>query len=505
MDRRQFLAAAAMGALGAVSTVGAASTLAGCGMDASTTGIATQPSPSKAGLLRIAAPGNADDELDPKTATGLAAWTAIYAMFESLVIMGPQGAVYQLAKRIEHNEEATIWTVVLRDDATYSDGSPVVAQDVVDSLEYLADGELTKDILAPLDLEKSKAFDETTAVLRLTESRFDFVESVLALASPVFRGGDPSGNIGSGPYVYHSGGGADGWEFKANQHYPPAWRLSSGLEVRTIADAAERQRALNEGDVDLALDLPAGPAPGFSNDAEAWEYGPSDTKNLCFVLNVHAEPFDNKDVRRAMKLAVDREKLAGVIFDGHGKPGNDLPGQGLENFPRGLRIKRDVDTAKKLFDAAGVKTLTIHTAELSPGMNDAAFLLVDQLNDAGVKLTVKEHDPAHYPAEMATIKQEALFAACLPNLPVKYALPLYGAAGGAYNLSGWGEDEEWSDELAKLTGRKARAADLDTLGQTFAKEGGLIIWGVRQTVHGRAKGSPDVRMSLGAPIISAVD
>lgn len=65
MDRRQFLKTAAMGAAGSV--------LVSCGLDASNTGSATQPSPSKAGLLRIAAAGSADDALDPKTATGVAA------------------------------------------------------------------------------------------------------------------------------------------------------------------------------------------------------------------------------------------------------------------------------------------------------------------------------------------------------------------------------------------------------------------------------------------------
>ncbi|TWT24486.1 twin-arginine translocation signal domain-containing protein [Corynebacterium canis] len=496
MDRRQFLKTAAMGAAGSV--------LVSCGLDASNTGSATQPSPSKAGLLRIAAAGSADDALDPKTATGVAAWTAIHAIFESLVITGPNGPIMQLAKRIEHNEEADIWTVVLRDNAKYSNGGTVVAQDVVDSLEYLSEGEIAKSILAPIDFEKSKAFDETTAVLRLRESRFDFVESVLAILSPVFQGGNPAGGIGSGPYVLDSGNGAEGWVLKANQHYPPAWRLSSGLEVRAIADAGKRLRALNEGDVDLALDLPAGASQGFSADAEAWSFGPSDTKNLCFVMNVNAAPFDKEEVRRAMKLVVDREKLAGVIFDGHGKAGNDLPGQGLEGFPRGLRIKRDVDTAKELFAAAGVKTLTLITAELSPGMNDAAFLLVDQLKEVGVELTVKEQDPGTYLADLDALQQEPFFAIALPNLRVKYALPLYGGRSGIFNLSGWGGDEDWSGELEKLTGDKGRRSDLDTLGETFAEHGGLVLWGVREPVHGRAKGSPNVIMALGAPIISAV-
>ena len=102
------------------------------------------------------------------------------------------------------------------------------------------------------------------------------------------------------------------------------------------------------------------------------------------------------------------------------------------------------------------------------------------------------------------MQQEPFFAIALPNLRVKYALPLYGGRSGIFNLSGWGGDEDWSGELEKLTGDKGRRSDLDTLGETFAEHGGLVLWGVREPVHGRAKGSPNVIMALGAPIISAV-
>ncbi|WJZ01773.1 ABC transporter substrate-binding protein [Corynebacterium freiburgense] len=499
MDRRQFLKSATLGAAGSV--------LAGCGMEIASYEAFTAPAPSKAGQLRIGALGNLKDTIDPATASGPATWAAIYAIFESLVITGPDGPVFQLAKRIEHNEDATLWTIYLRDQATYSDGSAVSALDVIRSYKYLAGKAPFAGLLECLDLAKSKSFDETTAVLRLHEPRFDFIETVLAVISPVFKNGDPTSQVGSGPYVLDGGNAESGWKFKANQHYPPAWRLSNGLEIHTINDADKRIRALNAGDIDLAIDVSANAEQLLMGDAEIWNAGAHDTRNLGFFLHTASSPFDSQDAREAFKLAIDREKLAGVIFDGYGKPGNDLPGQELQGFPRGLRKKRDKDEAKKIFDAASVQKLTITTAELCPGMNDAAFLLVDQFQEVGVELTVEEHDVSTYLSDFGPKQTQQVLAASLPNLKLETAIALYGGPESMFNLSGWGQEGDWPTELAEFASNDTdieREDMIEQLASTFADKGAFVLWGVRKSHHARAKGIPNVHMHLGIPIVNAV-
>ncbi|MDO4686838.1 MAG: ABC transporter substrate-binding protein [Corynebacterium sp.] len=499
MDRRQFLKTAALGAAG--------SALVGCGTELTNTGNLLKPVPSKAGLLRIAALGNAADDIDPAKASTPATWTAIYAIFESLAITGPDGPLLHLAKRVESNDEATVWTVMLRDNATFSDDSKVTAHDVIESLKYLQNVEATKGLLECLDLAKSKVFDETTAVLPLTEPRFDFVESVLAVMSPVFKHGDPSLKVGSGPYVLDSGSAQDGWKLKSNQHYPASRRLSNGLEITPIDAAEQRILALNAGEIDLALDLPVTADKQLNNEAETWSGGRGDSRNLGFVLNVKTSPFDQEDARRAMKLAIDREKLADVILEGKGQSGNDAPGQALANFPSGLRVKRDVDQAKKLFASAGVTDMTVVTSELSPGMNDAAFLLVDQLKEAGVKVKVEEREPATYLEDFRAFDGASCAAICLPNFALEHALPIYAGSESVFNLSGWEGDETWKADMEEYVTQgdsRQREELIHELGAAFSETGPLIIWGVRDAIHGRAKGSPDVTMHLGVPIMSAV-
>lgn len=499
MERRQFLKLLATGTTVALAW----SVFAACSQqDADSDAAASNEAKT---TLRVAAIGNPGDELDPSAASGTATWAGIYAIFESLVVTAATGPSMQLATTAKPNDDATEWTVTLRDGAKFSDGSPVTAKDVLASLRFTADSQKLGSQLASVDLDKSEAKDDSTVVLALYQPRADFIESVLAKSSLVFKDGDPAKGIGSGPYVKESGSAADGWSFMANEHFPKDKRLSEMLEVRVIADADARIRAVNSGEIDLALDLPVVAAKTLTGDTEIWSAGPSDAKNLGVFLNTDVAPFNNVDARKAFKLAIDREKLAKTLFDGHGQPGDDLPGKGMDGYPESVRAKRDVAKAKELFAAAGITELTLSTADVSPGMNDAAHLIAEQLDEAGVKLKVDERDPATYYNDIPALMKLPLFATYLQNFPTEYGLQFTSGTNGVFNMSGWGKNAEWDAKLAEIgatVDAKERQKLVDSLSKTYAEEGGTVLWGVQDTLHGRVKGTPDVIMSQGAPVFT---
>ncbi|WJZ02240.1 ABC transporter substrate-binding protein [Corynebacterium freiburgense] len=501
MKRRQFMKLLAVGA----TVAAAAPVFAACSQPESTQGDASGTEEKK-NALRVAAIGSPGDQLDPSAASSTATWAGIYALFESLVVTGATGPVMQLAASAEPNKDATEWTVKLRDGAKFSDGSPVTAEDVLASFKFTADSQMLGATIASIDIKKSSAKDDNTVVFTLQQPRADFVESVLAKSSLVFKGGDPAKGIGSGPYVLENGSAADGWSFKANEHFPAEKRISDTLEVRVIADADARIRAVNSGEVDLALDLPVVAAKTLGDSAEIWTYGPSDSKNLGLFLNTSVAPFDDVHARQAFKLAIDREKLSKAIFDGHGKPGDDVPGKGMESYPKNLAAKRDVEKAKKLFAEANVKELTLTTADVSPGMNDAAHLIAEQLKEAGVSVKVDERDASSYYSDIPGLMKLPLFATYLQNFPTEYGLQFTSGTNGTFNLSGWGKNAEWDAKLAKIGATvddAERTKLVNELAETYAKDGGTVLWGVQDTLHGRVKGTPDVIMSQGAPVFVA--
>ncbi|WP_448852816.1 ABC transporter substrate-binding protein [Corynebacterium sp. 335C] len=455
-------------------------------------------------VLRIAAIGAPGETFNPGKAASVATWTGIYAIFESLVVTGPEGPVMMLAKSAESNDDATEWTVALRDDAKFSDGSPVTGDDVLKSFASSKELPMKGMELADIDIDGSTA-DETSVVFRLTRPRADFVPSVLGMSSLVFKGGDLDAGLGSGPYVAAEGDSSQGWTLPANEHFPADRRVSTTLEIQAMADPDARIRAVESGAVDLALDLPSTAVRTLEGtDAEAWVPGEWDSKGLAFVLNTRVAPFDDPEVRRAAKIALDRQAMVDQVLDGEGTPGVDVLGHGFPGFPSDITpAKRDVEEAKKIFKDKGVTELTLVTAEFSPGMNGGADLAARQLEEAGVKVTVDKRDPSTYFADMAALQKLPFFAMFLLNRPLVTGLPFTTGTGGMMNNSGFGADAKWDAKLAEAaaeTDATKREEMLGDLARVVHEDGGDLIWAFANEIHGRTQGVPDILISQQVPV-----
>lgn len=499
MHRRAFLKL-----LATAATVAAASPIiAACSSDESEGASASKNGGKALDTLRIAAIGGPGENLNISEATSTATWAAMYAVFESLAIAGSQEPTLQLASSVEPNKDASAWTIKLREGATFSDGSPVTAEDVLASLKHVAEKPMHGMAYADVDMAASKATDESTVLLVLTRPRADFVGSVLGLNSLVYKSGDPSKGIGSGPFVVESGDSGQGWKLKANEHYPADMRVSGALEIQVIADAQARMRAVESGAVDLAMDLPA-TAKRSLRGAELWSPGAADSKGLLFILNTKVAPFNDPEVRRAMKMALDRSALADAALDGTGTPGADVPGLGFADYPEALpEAKFDKEAARKVFQDKGIKKLTLVTADFTPGMNDGADLAARQLKDIGVEVQVEKRDPTTYYSDMDALKKLPFFASYFVNRSLTSALPFLTGSQAMFNLSGFGTDGDWDKRLEKLqaeTDANAQAEQLKGLARTMQEDGGELLWAYANEIHGRAAGVPDMPVSQSVPL-----
>lgn len=496
MQRRTFLRLLAT----AAATAAAGPALAACSSDDSDGG---RGEGGKQDTIRIAAIGAPGEDLTPSAAMSTATWAGLYAVYESLVIAGDGGPVYQLATDAKPNDDATVWTITLRDGAKFSDGSPVTAGDVLDSFRTVAEDPMKGMTIADIDLKASTAKDDATVEFHLSRPRADFVGSVLGLSSLVFKGGDPSKGIGSGPYVVESGDSGQGWKLTRNDHFPEDKRISDNLEIQVIADADARVRAVDSGAVDLAVDLPATARRSLRN-AEAWVPGPADSKGLIFVLNTTIAPFDDPEVRRAAKMALDRKAMVDQALDGAGEPGADVPGLGFPDYPDDLAApERNLDEARRIFKEKGVSKLTIVTADFTPGMNDGADLAARQFGEAGVTVDVDKRDPTTYFADMAALKKLPIFASYFVNRSLESGLSFLTGSGAMFNLSGFGADPKWDGKLAAAqaeTDDGRRAEMVTELAKEMQRDGGDLVWGYANEVHGRAEGVPDMPVSMSVPV-----
>ena len=135
---------------------------------------------------------------------------------------------------------------------------------------------------------------------------------------------DWQSGVRTGPYIL------DKWEpgvratMKRNpNYYRDAWFDEATITV--IADVAARTNALNSGEIDYMdrCDLKTLKMLERNTGLEVDKvlgYG-----HYIFVMDVRQPPFDNADIRNAIKYAVDRQDITNKVFSGINKPANDNP------------------------------------------------------------------------------------------------------------------------------------------------------------------------------------
>ncbi|MEU8891958.1 ABC transporter substrate-binding protein [Streptomyces sp. NPDC048442] len=495
-DRRRILQFGA--AAGAVVGTGA---LVSCGPAADATGSSARA----ASLLRIAAADATNSSgLDPRTTSIGASLIALRHVYDSLMVLKDGRYAYGLAESAEPNRDATRWTIRLRKNVTFHDGRPVRAADVAYSIKTLATPPSNRaSVYADVDIAAIKVLGEHTVEIPLKRPRGDFKESSLVVFSVVFPDGtkDFAKAIGSGPYKL---GTSDARTVRlvANKDYWGTKPAVQTLEITRIADPTARLNAVKSGQVDYAVGIGAASARAErANQAlSIVRSGVANANGLSFAMNQRLAPFDDPQVRRAVRLCVDREALVAKSLLGLGTPADDVIGKGLPGYAAGLAPrKRDVAQARRLFKAAGVSELTLRTSEIVPGMLSASRLFAQQLAEAGVKLTLDEVPADSYYADLKSLATHPFQAFYYINRPASVHLATVTHQKAPFNVTGTGKDWWRRLAIAQTTiDDNARAKAFAALQQEFYDNGGDVLWGFQEQPDAARKGIEGVYVNQSA-------
>ena len=414
-----------------------------------------------------------------------------------------------LAESVTPNADASEWTIVLK-DAWFHDGSPVTAQDVAYSLSSYADPQ-TAPFFAPffgnLDAANISIIDDRTLMVPLHSPQGDFLERTLATISLVAPVGSTGGEaaIGSGPFKLAAYETGKSYRMVRNEDYwaGPAPLLDE-VEVIIIGDANARLNALKGGEIELATQItPAGARTEADNpDIEVLPAGVANSTVHSFTANITLPPFDNPDVVRALKLAIDRQGLVNTVLLGNGAVGNDVIGKGLPGYNDALpQVTRDIDEARRLFASAGVTELSMLTGEVTPGATAAAELLVQYLAEAGVTLTLEELPADQYYADFMLLFTTPLQTAWWTNRPATTQASMMTGSNGGMNLTGIAGEEYDTmlmEIVAEVDPQRRRELGLK-LQEYLYQNDGQVVWAFQEDLNAAVPGLSGMVFSQSVP------
>jgi len=364
---------------------------------------AVRAEPKKGGTLKLGlAHGSTTDSMDPglypDQFTGVALWGTLSNSLTEIDSAG--NAVPDLAESFEPADGAKKWVFKLRKGSTFHNGKPVTADDVVASFQHHRAEDSKSAAKALLKAVKEiKADGPETVVFELESGNADFPYIASDYHMPIMPKKDDGtadweSGIRTGAYTLEKFEPGVSCFLNRNPNYYKsnvAW--FDRVECLAIKDMTARTNALISGEThylhraDLkTLDL-------LERNPELAIFEKTGYGHYVFAMNVTAAPFDNPDVRNAIKYSINRKEILDKVFNGHGIVGNDNPIAPSVKFAIDPQPRHayDPDMAKSLLKKAGIETLRfdLSVAEAAfTGAIDSALLWQEHAKACNIDVNV---------------------------------------------------------------------------------------------------------------------
>ncbi|MCP5153139.1 MAG: twin-arginine translocation signal domain-containing protein [Ectothiorhodospiraceae bacterium] len=445
--------------------------------------------PKRGGTFRLAmGHGNTSDSYDPATWDNAYVQVFATARHGYLTEIAADGSlVGELAESWEASKDARTWTLKLRSGVRYHSGKAVTAEDVIASLNYHR-GEDSKSAAKPIvkGITEMRADGPGVVVVTLEAGNADFPFVLSDYHLPVMpsSGGkiDPTSRDGCGAYVVDSYEPGVRATMKRNPEYWKSGRAHfDAVEMLAIVDPAARQNALVTGEVDAIDRVDLNTVHLLKRARNVEVVTTTGTQHYTFAMDTRAAPFDDNNVRMALKYALDREELVEKILNGYGEVGNDHP-IGRSNRYHAASLEQrtyDPDKARHYLKKAGLDKLEVSLSAADAaftGAVDAAVLYSERAAVAGITVNVvREPNDGYWSNVWMKKPWSAVYWGGRPTEDWMFTTAY--AEGAAWNDTFWSH-QRFNALLAEARSElddARRRAMYEEMQALVSNEGGVVV------------------------------
>jgi peptide/nickel transport system substrate-binding protein len=339
--------------------------------------------PLTGGTVRIGI-GGSPDSLNPGNGLLSEAYDLYELVYDTPIAINVDGEfVPELATEWSASDDGLTWTMTIRDDAVFHDGTPVTAEDVAFSIQLYKDTEDFPYLPSYATYFKTiEAPDDTTVVLTTADPIGNFEANIVfmyVLPKHIWENVDDpiefqnEEMIGSGPFKLADYKRREFTRLAANEDY---WNGPPNIDeviFQTYRNADARVQALTNGEVDAINEFPPTAFTALDG-AENVEVhiadiaAGGDLRDILFnMVSPEDCPVDDGgkctghpalqdvEVRQALAMAMDKQQIIDVALLGLGSQGVGFVPPGLGEYFIGTEADYayDPEGAKALLEQAG--------------------------------------------------------------------------------------------------------------------------------------------------------
>ncbi|GAA1471945.1 TIGR04028 family ABC transporter substrate-binding protein [Corynebacterium aurimucosum] len=362
------------------------------------------------------------------------------------------------------NADATEYTFTIRTDVTYSDGSPLTAENVVANFDLFGRGDKSRTLTSSEQIanyDRGEVVDEDTVKFYFTQPSPGFLQatsaynagllsdSTLALDNEGFGPGNAVNVIGSGPFVVESEEIGTDLKLKTREDYdwaPPAAKHQGRAEIDGVhyilaAEESVRTGAILSGQADIARQISAPQEPLLKEQGVDIVSRGTNSMNNQFAFRFDHPLLHDKRVREAIIHGVDREEILRVLFsESYPLATSSVAETGLAYKDQSAAYTFDPEESKRLLDEAGwepgpdgirVKdgqrlVLRTNTALPQPRSKEVMTMVQDQLRALGIGIQVNAGDQATQNADAKDINKVQIYHSMVGRADYDVITSLYG-------------------------------------------------------------------------------
>ena len=281
-----------------------------------------------------------------------------------------------LATSYEANDEATEYTIHLREGVSFTDGTPWNADALIANVNKWADKSLglKRTTFLCNVLDHAEKIDDYTVKIYLSQSFGAFISNLahpatLIMSPKQIEAGEDAcaqAPVGTGQYKFVEWVAGDHMKVELNKDW---WGYDAdvcggtaladadagfkSITFKPVAESATRVSAIQAGDAQIMWSVPTESVDTLKGDSNV-SVGMGDSITVWyFFMNTQKAPFNDVKVREAMAYAINKEAYIQVVMNGYGSVATSMVGEEVQHYKGNDPYSYDPEAAVEELKADG--------------------------------------------------------------------------------------------------------------------------------------------------------